>query len=90
MCRFETGPNGNPHFHGISYAHGNPRLDGVKEVPMEGAGDPGSAAAGCGAARVRVTGEGEEGGLISCCQDVDTLYPASMAATVPVSTVSTV
>ena len=27
MARFETGPNGNPHWHGVGYGRGNPRLD---------------------------------------------------------------
>ena len=26
-ARFETGPNGNPHWHGVGYGRGNPRLD---------------------------------------------------------------
>ena len=31
MARFETGPNGNPHWHGIGYGRGNPRMDAVGE-----------------------------------------------------------
>ena len=61
MARMETGPNGNPHFHGMSYAHGNPRLDGVKEVVTEGSGVAEDAAEGSGVARLRVTDEGGEG-----------------------------
>ena len=61
IYRFECGPNGNPHFHGMSYAHGNPRLDGVKEVVTEGSGVAEGAAEGGGAARLRVTDEGGEG-----------------------------
>ena len=29
--RYETGPGGHGHFHGVSYAVRNPRMDGVKE-----------------------------------------------------------
>ena len=34
-ARFETGPNGNPHWHGVGYGRGNPRLDEAGTELME-------------------------------------------------------
>ena len=42
MARFETGPGGNPHYHGCAAGAGNPRLLRVKaDVGQGGAGDVG-------------------------------------------------
>ena len=38
MARFETGPGGNPHLHGISYGDGNPTLDDYCEGLGDGSG----------------------------------------------------
>ena len=31
MARFKTRQNGNPHWHGVGYGQGNPRMDAVGE-----------------------------------------------------------
>ena len=62
--RFETGPGGNPHFHGVGYGDGNPRLDNVEEGELEEVSAEASASLdGRAAATVRVVGEDNgEGG----------------------------
>ena len=40
MARFETGPSGNPHYHGFCVGGGNPRLQRVRaDVGDGGSGD---------------------------------------------------
>ena len=56
--RFETGPNGNPHWHCLGYGDGNPRLDNVEEAELEQAPeDVGVSTEGRAAASVSVKGD---------------------------------
>jgi len=70
MARFETGPGGNPHYHGCAAGAGNPRLLRVKaDVGQSGAGDvgrgsdsEGGAPPVAGEASEEGSGEGSAGG----------------------------